>query len=387
MFPSLFNILLCAILIASLFVENLLNQTIFTIILAVILIFNAVSFIAALIRKKSANQKINILKEILKSLGANSDNLDLNKNLRLIVDEVGKIKQKMMALQNHNEFLIKHLNSSAKELKNINNVLSYTNENNLNQIRELIEKHNDDSIQNIYSLTKTTISYETNYDNFENELNPSFSGVKIAILNNDLLENFLLKTILKQYEINVDFYNSISDFSSYPCVIVDEDYDYRTKNTIILSDNYNKDNYLKRPFSKIKLKNILITLLSDYKVESKTQEFKNDVLIFLSSDIQTDYLYHIANKHAKLNAKVDSISAFINELNNNYKIIAIGYEALLFDYENLVSQINKIKYENPKTFIILFLGNKHAKKNLDFADLIIKDATETQIAKALKDNL
>ncbi|MBT0879456.1 hypothetical protein KJQ97_08470, partial [Campylobacter sp. 2018MI01] len=202
MFPSLFNILLCAILIASLFIENLLNQTIFTIILAIILIFNAVSFMAALIRKKSANQKINILKEILKSLGANSDNLDLNKNLRLIVDEVGKIKQKMMALQNHNEFLHKHLIDNAKQLKNINAVLSYTNDKNLNQIKELIEKHNEDNIQNIYSLTKTTITYETNYDNFDNELNPNFASAKIAILNNDLLENFLLETLLNQYGIS-----------------------------------------------------------------------------------------------------------------------------------------------------------------------------------------
>lgn len=384
MFPSLFNIFLCAILIASLFIENLLNQAIFTIILVIILIFNAVSFMAALIRKKSANQKINILKEILKSLGANSDNLDLNKNLRLIVDEVGKIKQKMNALQNHNEFLQKHLIDSAKKLKNISNTLSYANEKNINQIKELVEKHNEDSIQNIYSLTKTTISYETNYDNFDNELNPSFIGAKIAILNNDLLENFLLESLLKQYGISVDFYTKINDFSNYACIIVDENYDYKEKNTIILSENYSKDNYLKRPFSKIKLKNLLLLMLSEYKTQANMQDYQNDVLILLSSDIQSDYLYHIANKHAKLNKKVDSISSFKEELNNNYKIIAIGYEALLFDYESIISSINKVKSENPNTFIILFLGNKHAKKSLDFADLIIKDATETQIAEVIK---
>ncbi|MBT0884724.1 MULTISPECIES: hypothetical protein [unclassified Campylobacter] len=384
MFPSLFNILLCAILIASLFIENLLNQTIFTIILAIILIFNAVSFMAALIRKKSANQKINILKEILKSLGANSDNLDLNKNLRLIVDEVGKIKQKMMALQNHNEFLHKHLIDNAKQLKNINAVLSYTNDKNLNQIKELIEKHNEDNIQNIYSLTKTTITYETNYDNFDNELNPNFEGAKIAILNNDLLENFLLETLLNQYGISVDFYTKINDFSNYACVIADENFNYKEKNTIILSENCNKDSFLKRPFNKNKLKNILVTMLNDYKSDMNTTNYQNDVLILLSSDMQSDYLYHIANKHAKLNKKVDSISSFKDELKNNYKIIAIGYEAILFDYESLVSNINQVKSENPNTFIMLFLGNKHAKKNLDFADLIIKDATETQIAEVMK---
>ncbi|MBT0881428.1 hypothetical protein, partial [Campylobacter sp. 2018MI27] len=115
-----------------------------------------------------------------------------------------------------------------------------------------------------------------------------------------------------------------------------------------------------------------------------TTNYQNDVLILLSSDMQSDYLYHIANKHAKLNKKVDSISSFKDELKNNYKIIAIGYEAILFDYESLVSNINQVKSENPNTFIMLFLGNKHAKKNLDFADLIIKDATETQIAEVMK---
>ncbi len=384
MFPSLFNIILCGILITGLYVENFLNQVAFLSILIAILLFNTISFFAALIRAKNTSKKLAILKEILKSLGANSNNLDLNNNLKLVVDEIGKVKQKMISSQTHSEYLQNCLIKVAKSFRNISKTLSFSNEKNLDNIRELIEKYNEENIKNIYSLTKVAIPYETHYDDFNGDLNPSFNGANVAILNDDCLENFLLETILKQYEINVKIFNNISDFSSFACVIADEKYDITTKNVIFLSDTYNKDGFLKRPFDKIRLKKALENILSEYKVDVSLKEYKNDVLVFLDNDIQSNYIFHIANAHAKLNKKVDSISAFKKELDENYKIIIIGYTAMLYDYETLKSKINSIKNTKPNTFVILFVGEKHVKTNTDFADLIIKDATQSQIIEVIK---
>lgn len=384
MFPSLFNIILCGVLIAGLYVQNLLSDRVFTIVLIVILLFNSIGFFAAIIRKKATEQKIIILKEILKSFGVSSEKLTINDNLKLIVDEVSKVKQKMLALQNYNEYLQETLLSCAKDLKNINKILSHTNANNIDYVRGLIDKHNEECVQNIYSITKTTIHYETHYDNFDCDLNPSFKNAKVAILNDDDLENFLLETILKQYDINVSIFNKIDDFSSFACVIVDEKYDYQADNAIILSNIFSKQNYLKRPFDKIKLKNMLIQILNEYKVEVSLSSYANDVLVFLDTDVQSNYLFHIANKHAKLNKQVDSISAFKEELNKNYKIIAIGYHCILYDYETIKSKINTVKSQNPNTFVMLFLGENNTKKNIDFVDLTIKDATEAQISEVIK---
>lgn len=384
MFPSLFNIILCTLLIANFFIQDFINQTIFTVIIITILVFNIISFIAAIVRKKLTNQKINILKEILKSLGANSDNLDLNKNLKLIVDEVGKIKQKIIATQNHNEYLNNYLNELALKFKNINIILSYLEDKNIINIKNLIDKTNENTIQDIYSLTKTTISYETNYDNFENINNARYENVKIAVLNDNELENYILELLLQQQGIKVDFFTKADDFSKYACVIADEKYDYHDKNTIVLSNSNNKANYIKRPIGKTRLKSLLAQYLKDFKSEYCSINNDKDMIIFLDNKTQNDYLLHIANKHANFNKVANSLSEFKTEILNHYKIIAIGYQALSYDYEAIVNSINTIKQDYPNTFVMLFLGNKHSKKSLDFADLIIKDASETQIAQAIK---
>ncbi|WP_267523050.1 hypothetical protein [Campylobacter sp. MG1] len=383
MIPSFLSVLFCIALLVGI-IFNLFNNTIFIILLVFIFILNLLIFIAAVNRKRTTDKKIYILKEILKSIGITNSKNDLNEILKLVTDEIYKLKQKNNNSQNNNEFLHERLNEQARNLKNINQVLSYTNTENLDYTRELIEKYNDETIKNIYSLTKTTIQYETHYNNFINDLNFNFANVKVAVVNDNILENFLLENILKQYGMKVVFFSKISDFRDYACVVVDEKYDYNKENTIILSDNYNKSNIIRRPINKIKLKNILLEILKEHKIDMKENDLSNDMLIFLDSNVASEYLLNVAEKHAKLNKKVDSISSFKEELKNNYKIIAIGYNCISYDYETLKSNISHVKMKNPNTFIMLFLGNKHTNKNLDFVDLIVKDASETEIMEVIK---
>lgn len=384
MIPSFLNVIFGIILLFGVVLNKFSSAVLLTIIV-VILILNFLIFIAAFIRKNNNDKTQYFLKEILKNNDSGNIKEGVNENLKLIIDEMSKLKQKFMHSQNNNDFLQSCLNEQAKNLKNINQVLLYTTEENLDYTRELIQKHNDDMVKNIYSITKNTTQYETHYNDFNSDLNPSFEGVKIAVLNDDILENFILENVLRHYNVSVSFFNQVYDFSNYACVIADEKYDYNAKNVIILGDS--KSSHIKRPINKIKLKNILSDILKDYKVDVNFKNLYNDMLIFLDSNVASELLLHIAEKHTKSSKKVDSISSFKQELKNNYKMIAIGYNCMTYDYETLKSNISSIKSKNPDTFIMLFLGNKHTNKNLDFVDLIIKDASEAEIMEVIKKHI
>ncbi|MBZ8000333.1 hypothetical protein AVCANL277_05605 [Campylobacter canadensis] len=356
------------------------------IVLALILLINIFAFFAYFIKKRKMNLENEVLYDLLKTLNINTIQPTKIENYKALIEEIQKIKQKNISTHTHNQYLNNEFFKVIFTLKNIDKVLSFLNPNNTTEIASLIKQYNSSYIQTLAELCKYTHYYKTHYNDYAQDEGLQFDNAKVAILNNDSLENFILSNYLNQYNIKSFICSNATDFSTYDCVIVDESMLTNAKENYIILGNKNNDNYLKRPFDRLMLKNLLDNILKDKTIKANKENIKNDVLIFLDNDIQSSHLLHIVNKSASICAKVNSISAFLEEVKNNYKIIIVGYLSILYDFDNIKNVLNNIKLKEPNTFIIIFSPDS-IKRNVDFADLIIKDATQPQLIEVIKKHL
>lgn len=388
MIVSVLNIIFVICLSSFAYYMNYINtqNILVLIVLAIILLINIFAFFAYFIKKRKANLENEVLCDLLKTLNINSIQATKIENYKTLIEEIQKIKQKNVSIHTHNQYLNNEFFKVILTLKNINKVLSFLNPSNTTEIASLIKQYNDSYIQTLAELCKYTHYYKTHYNDYTQDEGLQFENVKIAILNNDSLENFILSSYLNQYNIKSFICSSITDFSTYDCVIADESLLNNIKENYIILGNKNNDNYLKRPFDRLMLKNLLDNILKHNTIKANKENIKNDVLIFLDNDIQSSHLLHIVKKSASICKKVNSISAFLEELKNDYKIIIIGYLSILYDFDNIKNILNNIKLKEANTFIVIFSPDS-IKRNVDFADLIIKDATQPQLIEVIKKHL
>ncbi|TXE86231.1 hypothetical protein FPD38_06140 [Campylobacter volucris] len=255
----------------------------------------------------------------------------------------------------HDEY--KKLQDSLQMLTSKNNLLKSK----YNQIIKAIKYlKKDNNINFLYTL-QNQIPKE--------EINIIFNDAKIAILNDDKLENFLIQNILQEFNIQTKFFK--------PYENLDENY------TLILSKEFLKyDNYVQVDFQNFDVKNIINLAKEHFTYHYK--ETKN-VLIFKSNSFENSLFLNLANQYCLNNESVEYISDFKEKLDEEFKIILLDFEVIKYDLLLIQSMLNNYKKNYPNSCVIIFCKDKN--KEYKFVDYIVQDMNKNEWLAILKKHI
>lgn len=287
------------------------------------------------------------------------------KNQNLLIDQINNI------FNFNNDFSLKNLKDNLAnkhdEYKKLQDSLQMlTSKNNLlkskyNQIIKAIKYlKKDNNINFLYTL-QNQIPKE--------EINIIFNDAKIAILNDDKLENFLIQNILQEFNIQTKFFK--------PYENLDENY------TLILSKEFLKyDNYVQVDFQNFDVKNIINLAKEHFTYHYK--ETKN-VLIFKSNSFENSLFLNLANQYCLNNESVEYISDFKEKLDEEFKIILLDFEVIKYDLLLIQSMLNNYKKNYPNSCVIIFCKDKN--KEYKFVDYIVQDMNKNEWLAILKKHI
>lgn len=295
-------------------------------------------------------------------------------------------------------FLIKRkiLKNQNLLIGQINNIFNFNNDFNLKNLKDnLANKHDEykklqDSLQMLtnknnllnskYNQIIKAIKYlkKDNNINFlhslqnqmpKEEINIIFNNAKIAILNDDKLENFLIQNILQEFNIQTKFFKTYEN--------LDENY------MLILSKEFLKyENCVQIDFQNFDIKNIINLAKEHFTYHYK--ETKN-VLIFKSNPFENSLFLNLANQHCLNNESVEYLSDFKEKLEEEFKVILLDFEVIKYDLLLIQNILNNYKNNHPKAYIIMFCKDKN--KEYKFVDCILQDINKNEWLAILKKHI
>ncbi|HEC1756621.1 TPA: hypothetical protein R1709_001445, partial [Campylobacter lari] len=194
-----------------------------------------------------------------------------------------------------------------------------------------------------------------------------FKNIHACIVNDDMIENFLLQCILLDIGISSEIFDDFQKVEKKYSFIISKK---KIKNTL----NYT--------FVDLNVKDLINFLSTNFKEESYQIANLYNVLIFKSSSFENNLILNITNQFCSNNQIVDSLSDFKNALKLNFRLILVDYEVIKFDILHFSQILHEYKIQNSQNKILLFTKNR--VKNCDFADEIINDISKNEWIILLK---
>ncbi|EAK0441978.1 hypothetical protein IO418_000605 [Campylobacter lari] len=194
-----------------------------------------------------------------------------------------------------------------------------------------------------------------------------FKNIHACIVNDDMIENFLLQCILLDIGISSEIFDDFQKVEKKYSFIISKK---KIKNTL----NYT--------FVDVDVKDLINFLSTNFKEESYQIANLYNVLIFKSSSFENNLILNITNQFCSNNQIVDSLSDFKNALKLNFRLILVDYEVIKFDILHFTQILHEYKIQNSQNKILLFTKNR--VKNCDFADEIINDISKNEWIILLK---
>ncbi|MBT0824683.1 hypothetical protein KJQ78_05375 [Campylobacter lari] len=295
-------------------------------------------FIIACICITLKNQKIKknkfLTQEIEKyfSLPKSNSLEELKENLKLLFDSINKQLQDQK-LQNK---LVQ------KNFQYLIQGLSYLQADNLSTLKPILQQYHHNKIST----------------------NNCFENIHVGIINNNVIENFLLQCILLNIGISSEIIN-----------------DYKERNFTFIISKERVDDILNFTFTEIYTEDIINFLNVNFAQENYRKENSN-VLIFKSTSFENNLILNITNQFCPNNQAVNNLSDFKKALQLNFKLILIDYEVIKFDLIHISQILHEYKIKNPKNTILLF--SKDRIKNCDFANTVLNDINKIEWLALLK---
>lgn len=295
-------------------------------------------FIIACICITLKNQKIKknkfLTQEIEKyfSLPKSNSLEELKENLKLLFDSINKQLQDQK-LQNK---LVQ------KNFQYLIQGLSYLQADNLSTLKPILQQYHHNKIST----------------------NNCFENIHVGIINNNVIENFLLQCILLNIGISSEIIN-----------------DYKERNFTFIISKERVDDILNFNFTEIYTEDIINFLNVNFAQENYRKENSN-VLIFKSTSFENNLILNITNQFCPNNQAVNNLSDFKKALQLNFKLILIDYEVIKFDLIHISQILHEYKIKNPKNTILLF--SKDRIKNCDFANMVLNDINKIEWLALLK---
>ncbi|EAJ6151319.1 MULTISPECIES: hypothetical protein [Campylobacter] len=295
-------------------------------------------FIIACICITLKNQKIKknkfLTQEIEKyfSLPKSNSLEELKENLKLLFDSINKQLQDQK-LQNK---LVQ------KNFQYLIQGLSYLQADNLSTLKPILQQYHHNKIST----------------------NNCFENIHVGIINNNVIENFLLQCILLNIGISSEIIN-----------------DYKERNFTFIISKERVDDILNFTFTEIYTEDIINFLNVNFAQENYRKENSN-VLIFKSTSFENNLILNITNQFCPNNQAVNNLSDFKKALQLNFKLILIDYEVIKFDLIHISQILHEYKIKNPKNTILLF--SKDRIKNCDFANMVLNDINKIEWLALLK---
>ena len=186
---------------------------------------------------------------------------------------------------------------------------------------------------------------------------------KIALVNNDDLENFLIQNILAYFGIQSVFFKEISfDRNDYHLVFIkDEIYQKLVKKEedfIVFGRDKNLSYpcFLPMPLDKKMLEILLKKRLEKLTPKQFEKGVLNNVLLFKQNEFDANLFFSIIEKQCSQNTLVNSLFQLKECLSKeSYRL---DYDVIKFDLEQVKILLHIYKNHNPQSHIILFTQEK-----------------------------
>ncbi|MBT0759887.1 hypothetical protein [Campylobacter lari] len=283
-----------------------------------------------------------------------------------------KIKKNKILTQEIEKYLSLSKSNSLEELKEnlklsfdlINKQLQDQKlQNQLTQkdFQYLIQGLNYLQTDNLYTLKPILQQYHHN----KIPINDCFENIHAGIINNNVIENFLLQCILS----NIGISSEITK-------------DYKEKNFSLIISKEKVDDILNFTFTKICAEDIINFLNANFTQETYKKRNSHNVLIFKSTSFENDLILNITNQFCQNNQAVNNLSDFKKSLQLNFKLILIDYEVIKFDLTHISQILQEYKIKNSQNTILLF--SKDRVKNCDFANIVLNDINKNEWLALLK---
>ncbi|MCV3376169.1 hypothetical protein [Campylobacter sp. IFREMER_LSEM_CL2151] len=230
-------------------------------------------------------------------------------------------------------------------------------------LQYLIQSFNYMGLENSIALKPILKKYQIN----TKTKNIIFKNIHACIVNDDMIENFLLQCILLDIGISSEIFDDFQKVEKKYSFIISKK---KIKNTL----NYT--------FVDVNVKDLINFLSTNFKEESYQIANLYNVLIFKSSSFENNLILNITNQFCSNNQIVDSLSDFKNALKLNFRLILVDYEVIKFDILHFSQILHEYKIQNSQNKILLFTKNR--VKNCDFADEIINDISKNEWIILLK---
>ncbi|EGG0462835.1 hypothetical protein IDR50_001350 [Campylobacter lari] len=196
-------------------------------------------------------------------------------------------------------------------------------------------------------------------------INDCFENIHVGIINDNVIENFLLQCILS----NIGISSEITK-------------DYKEKKFSFIISKEKVDDILNFTFTKICAEDIINFLNVNFTQETYKKRNSYNVLIFKSTSFENDLILNITNQFCQNNQAVNNLSDFKKALQLNFKLILIDYEVIKFDLTYISQILQEYKIKNPQNTILLF--SKDRVKNCDFTNIILNDINKNEWLALLK---
>lgn len=231
-------------------------------------------------------------------------------------------------------------------------------------------------IENIINtLTNTSHEYNTklieilklkyNICDYKNE-DILFDKLSIGIINDDNLENFLIKNVFSNIGIEVNLYNNSNIQKHHDLTL--------TKQQI------NKDNYFfVKDFSSVNLEKIVTYLKENFSYKQKQTHY--NVLIFKANNFDNILFLNMLNQYCTHSISIDNLSEFKQYLNDEIKLIILDFEVIKHDFNAMKKILIAYKNKYNQTKIVIF--TKERTKECDFADEILQDLSKNDLKELL----
>ncbi|ENO7736795.1 hypothetical protein ACB560_000315 [Campylobacter upsaliensis] len=189
---------------------------------------------------------------------------------------------------------------------------------------------------------------------------------KIALVNNDDLENFLIQNILAYFGIQSVFFKEISfDRNDYHLVFIkDEIYQKLVKKEedfIVFGRDKNLSYpcFLPMPLDKKMLEILLKKRLEKLTPKQFEKGVLNNVLLFKQNEFDANLFFSIIEKQCSQNTLVNSLFQLKECLSKeSYRLVLLDYDVIKFDLEQVKILLHIYKNHNPQSHIILFTQEK-----------------------------
>lgn len=213
----------------------------------------------------------------------------------------------------------------------------------------------------------------------------------VAVVNNDMLENFLLQNLLKHFGLQVVFFKQMGfDRNDYQLIFIkDEIYielDKKYEDCIVFGRHQNLQYayFLSLPLDKKALELVLSERLKQCELKNKIP-YAYNVLLFKQSDFEANLYFNIIEKQCPQNTLVHSLTHLKECLKSGgYRLVLLDFEVIKYDLEQMKRVLNLYKSNYPQSHIVIFAKDEEKICNFDCISEVLSAVSKSELVALLR---